>query len=290
MARKNAGHRLEEARAALTEIDGKLAELGRTREQRLLAGDGAAEIAKLDAEIADLRHAQQTETDRIRLLEAEAAREANERRVKEKLGLIERVEKKLTERDAAAAELQNAIEQADKCFRKMITLARDVRAAWPWQAHDLPPALLGEAAIIAAVKHEIFRSGARPQLYGGQDKPGAGLSFPGGQAPRLELVGTPEKVPTLVNVVREATALASTIMRSGGKSTSVVTMPAVNGSAKEEPRERTTAEERLAGLHKRQAELAADPSPENEAAYQNVVAEIAEAAALVEAERTGAQS
>jgi hypothetical protein len=226
----------------------------------------------------DMRRLERGHEDKIRLLEIEADREANERRVKEKLGLIERVEKKLSERDAVAAELQAAIEQADKCFRRMITLARDCRAAWPWAAHDLPPALLGEAAIVDALRHEIFRSGARPLLGGGQDKPGAGLSFPGGQAPRLELVGMPDRVTPLADVAREATALASEIMRSG-KSTGGATVVAgfVDGvppALMKEPPPLSPQQQQLAQLLAEQERLANDFTPAGEAAYDAVVKKI----------------
>jgi hypothetical protein len=285
MAKPTIANRLDVARAELAATSKQIAELEAARNSALLADDDRTAV-KLAGQADDLRRLARGYEDKIGLLEAEAEREANERRVKEKLGLIERIERKLAERDAAAAELQTAIEQADKAFRKLINLARDVRAAWPWAAHDLSPALLADAAIVAAVKHELFRCGGRPALGGGQDKPGSTINFPGGVSPRLELTGMPDRVTPLSAVAREASALASTVMRSG-KSTGAIPVQVVNGNELA-PRQRTAAEEQLAALHKRQAELAADPNAD-EAVYQSVVAEIAVAAAAVDAERTGAQ-
>jgi hypothetical protein len=275
---------LDRARASHVETTNKIGRLEAERNDALLRDDDKT-AARLDAELEDLRRLSRAQRDKIGLLEAKAEREAAEARVKEKLGLIERIEWKLTERDAAAAELQAAIEGADKAFRKMINLARDVRAAWPWAAHDLPPMLIGEAAIVAAVKHELFRVGARPALGGGQDKPGSTISFPGGVAPRIELVGSPGSVAPLGEIARGSTALASQIMRTG-KSTGVITAPAGNEPT---PRQRTAAEEKLASLHKRQSELAADPASSDQE-YEQLVNEIVVAAAAVDAEKRGAQA
>jgi hypothetical protein len=95
--------------------------------------------------------------------------------------------------------------------------------------------LIGEAAIVAAVKHELFRVGARPALGGGQDKPGSTISFPGGVAPRIELVGLPGSVAPLGEIARGSTALASQIMRTG-KSTGVITGPPVTSRRRDSAR------------------------------------------------------
>jgi hypothetical protein len=279
MSKKDASGPLDRARAAHVETTNKIGRLEAERNDALLRDDDKTAV-RLDAEVEELCRLSRAQRDKIGLLDAKAERQAAEARVKEKIGLIERIEKKLGERDAAAAELQATLEQADKAFRKMINLARDVRAAWPWAAHDLPPMLLGDAAIVAAVKHELFRVGARPALGGGQDKPGSTISFPGGVAPRIELAGLPGSVTPLGEVARGSTALASEFMRTG-KATGVTMQPV---SGEPASRQRTANEEKLAALHKRQAELAADPAAD-EAVYQGVVSEIAAAAAAVDAER-----
>ncbi len=126
------------------------------------------------------------------MLEAEAAEAEARRRVREKESLIQRIEKKVRDERRAAVEIAEAIAQADRGLRKLIDIAHDAQAAWPWQAHDLPLMLLAPGAIIAAIQHEIYRVGARLLLGGGMDKAGAGIHFPGAKCPRLELAGMPD--------------------------------------------------------------------------------------------------
>jgi len=139
MARKSAATSLELARKAMEDIGTKVAELGRRREDRLLAGDDAATIRALDNEIEALEHAARTEADRIKLLERKAQQEEVERRVREKEGLIKRIESKLAERDAVSAELQAKVAEAEKLFRRMINLSEEVAIAWPWSLRTLGP-------------------------------------------------------------------------------------------------------------------------------------------------------
>jgi hypothetical protein len=194
----------------------------------------------------------------------------------------------------------------------VIAIGHDLQAAWEWQPHNLPPLLLTPNSIAAALTHEMFRVGHRVRLYGGQDNDETVITFPGAKSPRIELVGRPDLVKPLVDVLKQATGLASDILR-GGRSTSapapehVETSPhhdgggggakidaaakepvAANGHAVEAVPSLTASEQKLASLLKRQAELAADPATD-EAVYQGVVSEIAAAAAAVDAER-GAQS
>jgi hypothetical protein len=67
--------KLTKARDALAELERKISELTATRDRRLLNGDAAAVLAKVEDEIAALRRAARTETDRIALLQQEAQRE-----------------------------------------------------------------------------------------------------------------------------------------------------------------------------------------------------------------------
>jgi hypothetical protein len=268
------------ARATLQEIETRSATLASKRRERLLDGENADAIAVIDADLSKLQHKAKTERDRIALLEAEAEKQAGEKRAKEREGLIARIEKKLADRDAAGAELQAAITQCDKAFRKIVELGREIDAAWPWPSSDRIPALFPPGAVRRAVAHELFRQGARPRLFGGQDAEGAGLDFPGGQSPSLQLTGLPEKVMPLVDVLKEASAFASNILRAGkvGASTTSIPMPATASSA----------QERLSKLLARQSALAADQTPEGEAEYAKVVGEIAHVHAELEAERATA--
>jgi hypothetical protein len=205
--------------------------------------------------------------------------------------LIGRIEAKLAARDSAGAELADAIKQADAAFRKMIDCGQAAIAAWPWQSHDTHAVLLTPGAVTAAITHELWKIGGRPRRYGGMDKPGDGIDFPGGRCPRLEWLNLPERVKSLATVCAEASALASAIMRTGRSTShveSLATDAAVSTNGQGESPQRTEAEQRLASLLKRQHELAEDPA--REAEYQRVVSEVVEAQAAVSAEQqVGAQ-
>jgi hypothetical protein len=47
------------------------------------------------------------------------------------------------------------------------------------------PACKGD--VVAIIQQEIYRTGARPLLLVGQDSEGAGINFPGGKLPNIEL-------------------------------------------------------------------------------------------------------
>jgi hypothetical protein len=267
MARKpDTATALAQARSTLQEIESKAGEQASKRRASLLNGVTAAEIAAVDGEIEKHKHAAQTERDRIKLLEAEAEREAGERRARERQSLIARIEKKLAERDAAGAELEQAIAKCDAAFRKIVALSRDADAAWPWPAHDRIPAMLPPGTILRAVQHEIFKRGSRPKLYGGMDAPDAGLDYPGGRSPDFQHVGLPDQIPSLTEVLRQASNFAIELLRSGKVGGAIASVS--NGGS------RTPTQIRLADLMRQQLELAADPEKEHE--YMQVVREIAQ--------------
>jgi hypothetical protein len=287
-ASSSATDRLEAATGALADVNRRISEAVEKRNQCLLKDDDQ-EAIRLGAEIDALHQAAKAHEDKIRLLRAAAEQEAAERRAREREGLIVRIEDKLAARDAVGRELQDAVAAADKAFRKLIDIGAEVTAVWPWPASDIPAILLSSAAIAHALSAELYRIGGRPRMGGGQIEPHgvhAGVDFPGAKVPRFELTHLPEKIVPFTAVLREATAHASNIMR--GKRPSVedasMSTPAssVNGMSL------TTAQERLAGLLKRQAELAEDPARESE--YFDAVAAVAVAQAELDAEqRVGAQ-
>jgi hypothetical protein len=209
-----------------------------------------------------------------------ARQQEAERIAREQSALIERIEKKAAERDKLGAELAAAVKIMDEAFRKLITLGRDIAAAWPLGVHDGPACVLTPGAITRALQHEIFRVGSRPHLLGGQDQPDALVHLPGGMSPTLEFINQPNKVTPLVETLAQASRYLSQSMRSGK-----VTAFATNG-AQVEQRPRTDAEMRFAALHKRQAELA--EKPDADAEYAAVVKEIAALGVEIEAEK-GAQ-
>jgi hypothetical protein len=216
-----------------------------------------------------------------------ARQQEAERIAREQSALIERIEKKAAERDKLGAELAAAVKIMDEAFRKLITLGRDIAAAWPLGVHDGSACVLTPGAITRALQHEIFRVGSRPHLLGGQDQPDALVHLPGGMSPTLEFINQPDKVTPLVETLAQASRYLSEIMRTGK-----ATAPAATNGAQVEQRQLTAAESKLASLHRRQSELASLPSPtaQQETEYTAVVAEVAKIATAIEAEKAGAQS
>jgi hypothetical protein len=283
--------KLEAAKAALADIEAKITGVKAKRAEQLLAGYAPMQIAKLDAELSGLQHAANTERDRAELLQEQAEKEEVERVAREKAALIKRVEAKLAERDAIAAELQAVITKADALYRDLISKSKEADAGWPFPAHDRAVVLLPAESIVTAVRNEIFRHSRPPPT--GQQGAVTLPNFPGGQSPTLQLLGTPERTQPLVDRFREGTAVAVRVMREG-KSTSGKPAAGPNFAdgvpdfMRAEPPPRSAAQERLGQLLADQARLANDISPDGEAKYQRVVAEIATLQGEIEAARGSA--
>jgi hypothetical protein len=284
MAKPTTANRFDAARGELEAANRQLAELEAARNRALLADDDKV-AAKLAGQIDDLHRLIRGHRDKIDLLEAEAERETNERRAKERAGLIERVEHKLGERAQAVAELQAAIAKADQLLQTIVEQSRAIDAAWPFAPHDRLACILPSEHIVSAIRNEIFRI-SRPQLFG-REGAVAPINLPGGKSPRLEWAGTPDRVPEISARFREASACASTIMRTGKSTSGATIAPAEAGVpvfALRDPPPLGPAEQKLSQLLRQQAQLANDVTPAGEAAYSACVREIAE----IEAARNGA--
>ena len=282
---KKASTRLDAARTAHADTSRQIAELETQRNAALLADDDPT-AAKLYAELETLRGLARGHADKVALLEAEAAREEVEAVAKRRADLIVRFEKKLAQADAEAEELQNLLAQAEKKFRRIIELRTDARAAWPiGNSHTNAAAGTAEGAALsgAAVKRllswHLYRIGARPFLGG---RPGEikEEDFPGAVCPRNEVRGRPLDITPFADALRAASKFAVDMMK--GKLDPLAALPpAGNGTSfhTDEPPSagpvRSDHQERLAALLKEQARLAEDMTPAGEAAYQQVVAEIA---------------
>jgi hypothetical protein len=282
---KKASSRLEAARAAHADANRQIGVLEAQRNAALLADDDPT-AAKLYAELETLRLSARGYADKVALLEAEAVREEADAVIKRRADLVVRFEKKLAQADAEAVELQELIAQAEKKFRKIITLRSDARAAWPIAdshanaaAGTAEGAALSGGAVAKLLQFEFYRVGARPFLGG---RPGeiAEQNFPGAVCPRNEWRGMPDKIMPFADALRAASKFAVDMMR--GKLDPLAALPpASNGQtihtdeAASPGPVRSNQQERLAELLRKQAALAEDITPAGEAAYQQVVAEIA---------------
>jgi hypothetical protein len=279
---RSATKRLEFAQAAIEEAIRKLGELNAQRNQCLLK-DSTAEAIQLQIQIDALNQEVRAHRDKIELLKAEAEREANEKRAREREGQIKAIESKIAERDKAMDDVASAIKRLAAAAERAINLGREIVAGWSWQPHDLPAALLTPPSILTAISHESFRCSYHPRRYGGMDTdPLAGHMLPGSRCPRLEWTEIPERTRPMVDVVRDASEFAKRFLRTGrGSAVEAVQHQAVvepipdfrNTNGGEAPR-RSEAEARLASLLKKQAELSEDVSPQGELEYQKIVSEI----------------
>src|ERR1035437_3791446 len=123
---------LKKAHDAQAAIVAQIADKEAARNAALLAGDDAAAVAKIDGEIEALHHAERTESDRIKLLEAEVEKEEGLARAKRRADIIVRVKAKIAERDEVGAELEKKLGEAVKLFRRAYLLGNEVLAAWSW--------------------------------------------------------------------------------------------------------------------------------------------------------------
>jgi hypothetical protein len=290
MAKKAATTLLSEARQELVETNAKLSDSGRRRDQLLLAND-ATGLDLVEVELANLQKAAVRQADRIKLLEEQARQEETDAVLKRRKDHVARFTKKLSDADQVADELQACVEQEDKLYRRLIQLREDARVAW-WgstpheNALGVSPdgAALSGIAIKALLMHEIYRVGARP-FVGGTPGEIKAPDLPGGLCPDHRLLGQPHLIEPFGARMRKASQAAIDVMRGkipeangSGALPSVpdTPPPAASGNGGEAPDPLpTTDQAKLAALLKRQAQLAEDMTPEGEAKYQAVVAEIA---------------
>jgi hypothetical protein len=273
MPRKpNTEARLSDAREAAAEATAKIKALESKRAERLLLDEDQA-AATILAEIEKLRLFVRGTTDKIGLLEAELQKETAERHARFNAGVVGRVETKLAAREATAEQFVEAVGHLNRLGMELLEQSRAIDAGWNWSNSDRYGLSLLRDGLLAAMAHEFYRQSAVPKFGGGQNEgPLAGWALPGSRAPRLDLVHRPKEIPSLVEVMRNASSFASDVMH--GRRPSTATPPTVPIAAPE-PRERTPAEIELAGLLKRQSDLAAiqNPSPEDDRAYaENTIA------------------
>jgi hypothetical protein len=302
-AKKSAATTLSEARAELVSLNNKVSDLGVRRGQLLLAND-ERELDRVEAELASLQKASVRQADKIRLVEEQARAEEADAVAARRKAHVAKFQKKLADADQVADELQATIEKADALFRKVITLREDARVGW-WgtSAHEnalsVSPdgAALSGIAAKALLTHEIFRAGSRPMLGGsaGEIKQ---PDFSGGQCPRHEWLGTPDKVEPFGARMRRASKAAIEVMKAKipeiatalpsaeadvpPATSSPPSPPSGNGGTPSPSGNSTPPapsgngdQHTLAALLKRQAQLAEDMTPAGEAAYQEIIKQIA---------------
>ena len=284
--------RLDLVRADLQNVEAQINDTETARAAALL-GDDDARAVELAARLDKLQQQARTFRDKIGVLEAEVAREAEAEKERARAKAIAKVEGMLAQRDEAVKELAASVRVLDDCFKKAAALSKECGTAWPWLPHDREAGMLLPGSVLLALRHEIFRF-SKPRLLGGMDPPDRGLDLPGGQSPRLELINNPNAVKPMVEVFAAATKCATEILKTG-KSTSgeiVQTNIAENGVpvfARKDKPPLTASQQELSQLLARMALLAQQTSPEAEQEYFRTVKRVGELQALVDAEQ-GVQS
>jgi hypothetical protein len=295
MAKKDIFRQLDGARVALPAITTQHAEKQTARSAALLAGADTAEIAKIDAEIAILQHAERTERDRIELLEKAVADEKQANVAKQQAAHIARFAKLHAARIVCAGKVQESAKDLLKNTRELIELSERARTGFAVHsanartaADSIDGAAMSAGAIMQLLANELFRISSVPFLGGHAGERGS-PSLPGSKCPKLEWQLTPEKVMPFVERIKLASKYAIDTLkkeiRAPGKSAQVPA--AMNGA---EPRPRTDAEARLAALLAQQAEAANDITPAGEAAYKKIAAEVVATNAEIDAWRTDTKS
>jgi hypothetical protein len=289
MAEQSLTTRLNVAKSELELTSKQIAQAEELRKQALL-GDDDKRATELAARLDKLQQAARTFQDKAAVLESEIAREAEEKKAHALAAAKAQVESKLAERDEKIKELAASIQIFDDCFRKAANACKAAGTCWPWQSHDREAGLLTPLSVLTATKHELFKVGARPPRLGGMDAfDRDGLNLPGGQAPRLELIGNPSAVKPMIEVFAAATKCAREILHTG-KSTSGeiiqrnITDSGVPVFARKDKPPPTVAQHELSQLLSRMNLLAQQASDAAEAEYKQIMQRVAELQDIVNAE------
>jgi hypothetical protein len=209
--KRNALAALEQTRRNLAAANARIEELKAVRTQLLLDEDDRG-LDAADAEITETRKRSERHVEHIALLEARVREDERRAAAAKREATICAVEAQLVERDRVGADLQAAVAKAEVLFRRVIGLTEAAGAAWPFDMSQRVSCNLSPVAIQRLLSHELFRVGHRAFLGG---RPGEVVppAFPGGKSPDHRLLGMPERVPALVDVLKDSSRFASQVMR-----------------------------------------------------------------------------
>jgi hypothetical protein len=220
---------LGKAQTALAATDGELSALLAARAEALTADDDIRAM-ELDGEIAAKERLRKVQLDKVGLRQAEAQREAAAQAVQAREAQIVQTEHLFVSREAAVADLRDHLVAAEQAFRRVHELGQAARAAWPWPHGKTGATLTAPSDLTQAVSSFLFKIGGRPTQTGGQHQANVPPAFPGGRCPKIEWLQTPDKLPDLAAVYREASRYASDVMR-GVRVDAVPASPASPGVA-----------------------------------------------------------
>jgi hypothetical protein len=123
--------KLEKAKAALAQAEGRIAELKVEREKRLLANDETEAVRGVDREITGIAEDIGIYRQRIAKLEEELRDQRHAQRERTKAKQIAKLERILAKRSAIAHELQEAIKRMGDLFFELAEMRSEAVNAWP---------------------------------------------------------------------------------------------------------------------------------------------------------------
>ena len=220
----SAGARLDVARSEYQATEKRVGEVEKARVTAILA-DTNDVARKLDGEVEALQRDFRIQRDRVKLLEDEVAREANDRRNQEIEAQNKQVDALFDQRDEAIGKLAACMKQEVKLWRQVLDANRKIVAAHSWSAADLSACMLSPLAVGSALSFESYRQSYTPRKFGGQvESADAGLSLPGSRSPKLEWLEWPERIVPLQDIFHEAGEYGKQVLR-GKRPTARLTCP-----------------------------------------------------------------
>jgi hypothetical protein len=274
--KKTAVVTIREVEAELADTTARIEQERRKREQALLFDDSNA-LDAIELTLARLTKTAARAQERLRLLQQQVQQEESAAVAKRREQLRERFARKLAEADTAAEELQQTVERAVVLFRKIIDIRETARAAWPISdsslnaaAGAIEGACLSGSAVRALLSYEFYRASADPFL-GGQPGERRQPSLPGAVSPRIDQQLMPSAITPFADALKRASAFAVESMTT---KLDPLRAENVGEAVASVDGKRTPAEQRLSALLKQQSEAAADVTPEGEARYMQIVAEL----------------
>ena len=283
---KKASTTMREVEAELADLAVRIEQERQKRAAALLMDDGKT-VDAYDLTIARLEKADGRAKERRTLLQAQVASEEREAVARRRAETIARVEKKLAEADAIAAELEADLINDDRKLRRIIQLREECMPVFALgDAHinasvgSPDGAVLTAPAIVTLLRYALYKIGARPYAGG---VPGARVevSWPGGLCPRIEWQLQQERIPSFGQAMRTASAFAVKLLRGESTPTAPEPQATITEPSPAVPSSNGgQSDSRMVALLKRQNELAADPAA-SDAEYASVVQQIADLTAGV---------
>jgi hypothetical protein len=129
--RKDAAAGLAKAQAALTAAEGRISELEIDRLTALRESDAIEPVAEIDRQIADLRKAAATHTDRVAVLKAALREQQAEETERQRQAAIAEIEKRLTGQVELAREVEQAVKNLGQKWNRLLQWRQAILGGWP---------------------------------------------------------------------------------------------------------------------------------------------------------------